>query len=76
MAGKPLPINVEPSVFHRGDYVGYGRNARWNIRRWNGHTWQATAVYVDHEGVRRVAVCHGRTLEIIGRRIDEGVNLV
>lgn len=25
--------NIEPSAFHRGEYVGYGGGAVWRIRR-------------------------------------------
>lgn len=33
--------NLEPSGFHRGQYVGYAGGAVWRIRRREGGGWRA-----------------------------------
>jgi hypothetical protein len=67
-----MPHNVEPSAFHRGQYVGHDSTRRpgvWRIkRRPSGHGWYA-ARYVGGSGPTSDGFHYGRTLAEVGAKL-------
>jgi hypothetical protein len=58
---KSLP-NIEPSAFHKGEYVGYADGV-WKITRY-GYGWRAV-----HRDASRYAQ-QGRTLEELSAQLE------
>jgi len=60
--------NVEPSGFHKGEYVGYGLGKVWRIRKTQFGGWK-WAAHVPQEPA--VATRYADTLESMSSQIEK-----